>query len=180
MIPLRDVIPSRTAPYITISVIAANALVFGFLNPSLLHVGSNMLCLWLFGGTVEDRMGHVRFLTFYLLCSGATALAQTMAAPSSPMAAAGASGAVAAVMGAYLVLYPYSRIVTFLPIVTFFHVAEVPAVVFVVLWVLLQFAGAPASIAGFTAHVTGFIAGGAGVLVFRRPERLRVEWWNDV
>jgi membrane associated rhomboid family serine protease len=224
VIPLRDVIPSRTTPYVTIALIAVNALVylyemtlgetaleefilyFGlvpaafswvamltsmFLHGGLLHVGGNMLFLWIFGDNVEDRMGHGRFVVFYVLCGAAAALAQTAMSPDSVVPMVGASGAVAGVMGAYFVLYPHSRIVTLIPLFVFFHVMEVPALVFLGLWFVLQFVsgvgsiaaatgGEPAGGIAFWAHVAGFVAGVSGVLVFRRPERQRVEWWNDL
>jgi membrane associated rhomboid family serine protease len=224
VIPLRDVIPSRTTPYVTIGLIVVNALVFlyemtlgdptleefilyfglvpaafswvtvltsMFLHGGFLHVGGNMLFLWIFGDNVEDRMGHGRFVAFYLLCGAAAALAQTAMSPDSVVPMVGASGAVAGVMGAYFVLYPHSRIVTLVPLFVFFHVMEVPALVFLGLWFVLQFVsgvgsiaaatgGEPAGGIAFWAHVAGFVAGVSGVLVFRRPERQRVEWWNDV
>jgi membrane associated rhomboid family serine protease len=224
VIPLRDVIPSRTTPYVTIGLIAVNTLVylyettlgdpsleefilyFGlvpaafswvavltsmFLHGGLLHVGGNMLFLWIFGDNVEDRVGHGRFVVFYLLCGAAAALAQTAMSPDSVVPMVGASGAVAGVMGAYFVLYPHSRIVTLVPLFVFFHVMEVPAIVFLGLWFVLQFVsgvgsiaaatgGEPAGGIAFWAHVAGFVAGVSGVLVLRRPERQRVEWWNDV
>jgi membrane associated rhomboid family serine protease len=223
VIPLRDVIPSRTTPYVTIALIVVNVLVFlyeftlddsyledfilyfglvpaafswvavvtsMFVHGGLLHVGGNMLYLWIFGDNVEDRMGHGRFLVFYLLCGAAAALAQTAVRPDSTVAMVGASGAVAGVMGAYFVLYPHSRIVTLIPLFVFIQVMEVPAIVFLGFWFLLQFVSGIGSIAAaaaepsggiaFWAHVAGFVAGVSGVLVFRRPERQRVEWWNDV
>jgi membrane associated rhomboid family serine protease len=222
MIPLRDVIPSRTTPYVTFSLVALNALVFlfqltlgdgveefilyfglvpaafswvavltsMFVHGGLLHFGGNMLYLWIFGDNVEDRMGHGRFLVFYLLCGAAAALAQTISSPDSVVPMVGASGAIAGVMGAYFVLYPRSRIVTLLPIFVFFHIVEVPAIFFLGFWFLLQLlsgvgsiatatGGEPAGGIAFWAHAAGFVAGLSGVLVFRRPERQRVEWWND-
>ena len=162
-----------------------------FVHGGLLHVGGNMLFLWIFGDNVEDRMGHGRFLVFYLLCGVAAALAQTAFSPNSVTAMVGASGAIAGVMGAYFVLYPRSRIVTLLPIFFFFQIIEVPAIVFLGFWFVLQFisgvgsiaaatGGEPAGGVAFWAHVAGFVAGLGGVFVFRRPERQRVEWWNDV
>jgi len=223
MIPIRDVIPSRTTPVVTIGLIVLNALVFlyqlslgefvnefilyfglvpaafswvtvftsMFLHGGLLHFGGNMLYLWIFGDNVEDRMGHGRYLTFYLLCGAAAALAQTAMNPDSVVPMVGASGAIAGIMGAYIVLYPRSRIVTLLPIFIFFQFIEVPAIFFLGIWFLLQFAsglgsiasatgGEPAGGIAFWAHVAGFVAGMSGVIVFRRPERQRVEWWNDV
>jgi membrane associated rhomboid family serine protease len=222
VIPLRDVIPSRTTPYVTIALIALNALVFFyqfslgpaveefilyfglipaafswvavftsmFLHGGLLHFGGNMLYLWIFGDNVEDRMGHGRFLVFYLLCGVAAALAQTIAVPDSVVPMVGASGAIAGVMGAYFVLYPRSRIVTLVPIFLFIQIIEVPAIFFLGFWFLLQLVsgvgsmakatgGEPAGGIAFWAHAAGFLAGLSGVLVFRRPERQRVEWWND-
>jgi membrane associated rhomboid family serine protease len=223
LIPLRDVIPSRTTPFVTIGLIVVNVLVFlyelslgeaylerflfswglvpatfswvavlssMFLHGGVMHVGSNMLFLWIFGDNVEDRMGHGRFVVFYLLCGLAAALAQTAMDPDSTVPMVGASGAVAGVMGAYFVLYPHSRIVTLVPIFFFIHIMEVPAILFLGVWFLLQFVsgvgsiaaatgGEPAGGIAFWAHVAGFVAGLGGVLVFRRPERQRVEWWND-
>jgi membrane associated rhomboid family serine protease len=222
MIPLRDVIPSRTTPYVTITLIALNALVFlyqfllgerveefilyfglipaafswmavltsMFVHGGLLHFGGNMLYLWIFGDNVEDRMGHGRYLVFYLLCGTAAALAQTITRPDSVIPMVGASGAIAGVTGAYFVLYPRSRIVTLLPFFFFFQVVEVPAIFFLGIWFVMQLlsgvgsiaaatAGEPSGGIAFWAHVAGFVAGLSGVLVFRRPERQRVEWWND-
>jgi membrane associated rhomboid family serine protease len=224
VIPIRDVIPSRTTPFVTVGLIVVNTLVFlrqltldgsaveefflyfglvpaafswvavltsMFVHGGFAHFGFNMLFLWIFGDNVEDRMGHGRFLVFYLLCGVAAALAQTATDPNSIVAMVGASGAIAGVMGAYIVLYPHSRIVTVIPILFYLHVMEVPAVVFLGLWFVLQFVsgigslaaatgGEPAGGIAFWAHIAGFVAGVSGVLVFRRPERQRVEWWNDV
>ena len=221
MIPLRDVITSRTTPYVTFALIALNAAVFVyqfllgntveefilyfglipaafswvtvvtsmFLHGGLLHFGGNMLYLWIFGDNVEDRMGHGRFLVFYLLCGTAAALAQTASRPDSVIPMVGASGAIAGVMGAYFVLYPHSRIVTLLPFFVFFHIVEVPAIFFLGVWFVMQLLSGVGSIGvttagetggiAFWAHAAGFLAGLSGVLVFRRPERQRVEWWND-
>ncbi len=220
MIPLRDVIPSRTTPFVTVTIIVVNALVFAFelllgdatnelliefglvpaffswgnvissmfLHGGLLHFGGNMLYLWIFGDNVEDRMGHGRFLFFYLLCGIAAALAQTLTNPHSLVPMIGASGAIAGVMGAYFVLYPHSRIVTLaLPLII---LIEIPAILFLGIWFLMQLVSGVGSIAtvaersgggiAFWAHAAGFAAGALGVFVFRRPERQRVEWWNDV
>src|ERR1041384_2454029 len=222
MIPLRDVIPSRTTPYITIALVVINVLVFlyqlslgdevnafvfgyglvpayfswvsvvtsMFLHGGFLHVAGNMLYLWIFGDNVEDRMGHGRFLVFYLLCGVAAALAQTISQPDSVVPMVGASGAIAGGMGAHFVLYPKSRIVTLIPLFFFFQVIEVPAILFLGIWFLMQFISGLGSIVTVAtgqaaggvavwAHVAGFVAGISGVVVFRRPERQRVEWWPD-
>jgi len=221
MIPLRDVIPSRTTPFVTMTIIGVNALAFlyelslgetvdrfllyfglipayfswvtvftsMFLHGGLLHVGGNMLYLWIFGDNVEDRMGHGRFVVFYLLCGVSAALAQAMLNPDSLVPMIGASGAIAGVMGAYFILYPHSRIVTLVPFG--FLLIEVPAILFLGIWFLMQLLSGVGSIAttvrgepgggvAFWAHVAGFAAGSIGVFVFRRPERQRVEWWNDL
>ncbi|HXD16772.1 MAG TPA: rhomboid family intramembrane serine protease [Vicinamibacterales bacterium] len=223
MIPLRDIIPSRTTPVVTIALIVINVLVFlyelalgrgvnaftlywglvpaafswvtvltsMFLHGGIMHVGGNMLYLWIFGDNVEDRMGHARFLVFYLLCGAAAALAQTVTQPDSLIPMVGASGAIAGVMGAYFVLYPKSRIVTLVALFFFFQVIEVPAILFLGIWFIMQFLSGLGSILtvtsgqasggiAFWAHVAGFVAGISGVVVFRRPERQRVEWWHDV
>jgi membrane associated rhomboid family serine protease len=223
MIPLRDVIPSRTFPSLVVTIIALSALAFiyeltltdrqlalfvreygvvpidlslesvftsMFLHGGWMHFLGNMLFLWIFGDNVEDRMGHGRFLVFYLLCGAIAAFAHVLSEPSSPVPTIGASGAVAGVMGAYFVLYPHSRILTLLPIIIFWQIIEVPAVVFLGLWFLLQLfsgvdtmlmaaQGAPAGGIAFWAHVAGFAAGVVLVFVFRRPERTRVEWWDS-
>ena len=150
MIPLRDVIPSRTTPYITITIIALNALAWlfelslphdvlqrvphglrrragrtfapptlitsMFLHGSWSHVLGNMWYLWIFGDNVEDRVGHGRFIVFYLLCGIAAALGQVAVDPHSTLPTIGASGAIAGVMGAYFVLYPHSRVLTLIPL----------------------------------------------------------------
>ena len=221
MIPLRDVIPSRTRPVVTVALLAMNVLVFlrqagldvpemeqfigafglvpadfswlavltsMFVHGGLMHVAGNMLYLWIFGDNVEDRMGHGRFLAFYLLCGAAAALAQTTAAPDSPVPMVGASGAIAGVMGAYFVLYPKSRVLTLIPFPI--TVVEIPAVYLLGLWFVMQFVnglasmtppegGALAGGVAFWAHAAGFGAGALLVLVFRRPERQRVEWWDE-
>jgi membrane associated rhomboid family serine protease len=157
-----------------------------FLHAGWLHLIGNLLSLWIFGDNVEDRMGHGRYLIFYLLTGLVANLAQTTANPGSPVPLVGASGAIAGVMGAYIVLFPRSRVLVLIPIIIFFDIIEVPAIVFLGFWFLLQLLagvgsmseqGAVAGIA-FWAHAAGFLSGIVGVLLFRRPERQRVEWWS--
>ncbi len=220
MIPLRDVIPSRTRPIITLLLLALNLLVFllqfgldereaerfvrtwglvpaffswpalltsMFTHGGVMHFAGNMLYLWIFGDNVEDRMGHGRFLCFYLLCGTTAALAQVAIAPNSLVPMVGASGAIAGVMGGYFVLYPRSRVLTLLPFPLMLF--ELPAVYLLGLWFVVQFVGGLGSLSvgaenelaggvAFWAHIAGFVAGAALVLLFRRPERQRVEWWD--
>jgi len=219
VIPLRDVIPSRTTPWVNLSLIAINLLVFVFeltLSPpqlrsffgmyglvpahfswiaaltamfvhaGWLHVVGNLLSLWIFGDNVEDRMGHGRYLAFYLLAGLAANLAETWANPHSVIPLIGASGAIAGVMGAYLVLFPRSRVLVLIPIIIFFDIIEVPAVFVLGFWFLMQLLGGVGSLAdsgaiggvAFWAHAAGFLSGVVAVLLFRRPERQRVDWWS--
>ena len=143
-----------------------------FLHGGLLHVAGNMLYLWIFGDNVEDRMGHGRFLVFYLLCGIAAALAQTIAAPDSVVPMVGASGAIAGVMGAYFVLYPKSRIVTLVPLFFFFQIIEVPAIFFLGIWFVMQFLSGVGSIVT-AARRRGLLGARRGIRG-RHQRRVRV------
>jgi membrane associated rhomboid family serine protease len=218
MIPLRDVIPSRTVPFLTVSIIALNALAwfyelslpredlpvflrqFGvvpayftvptlissmFLHGSWSHVLGNMWYLWIFGDNVEDRMGHFRFLIFYLLCGIVAALGQIFIDPTSTLPTIGASGAIAGVMGAYFVLYPQSRVLTLIPLIVFWEIVELPAIFLLGFWFLMQLfsAGAIAATAhsqaggvAFMAHVAGFLTGLVGGFVFRKRQQPDTRW----
>jgi membrane associated rhomboid family serine protease len=209
MIPLRDVIPSRTTPYITITIILINAVawlfeiglprdvlslflqIYGvvpadlraptlitsmFLHGSWSHVLGNMWYLWIFGDNVEDRFGHGRFIIFYLLCGIISALAQVAVDPSSTLPTIGASGAIAGVMGAYFVMYPRSRVLALIPLIIIWDIIELPAIVLLGLWFILQLfnsstvaatAGTRGGVA-FTAHVAGFVIGAISVFAFRK------------
>jgi membrane associated rhomboid family serine protease len=151
-----------------------------FLHGGWLHLGGNMLYLWIFGDNVEDRLGHVRFLLFYLACGLAAALTQIYIHPTSKIPMVGASGAVAGVLGGYLLLFPYSRVLALIPILFFFQIVELPALLFLVFWFLMQFlngavaiTAAPYSTGGVAwwAHIGGFIGGMA--LGFLFPKRKR-------
>src|SRR5262252_8098630 len=210
MIPLRDVIPSRTTPYITITIIGLNALAwfyelslprrelamflqqFGvvpaffyastlvtsmFLHGSWMHVIGNMWYLWIFGDNVEDRLGHGRFIIFYLLCGVVAALGQVFMDPTSTLPTIGASGAIAGVMGAYFVLYPQSRVLTLIPLIIIWEVVELPAIFLLGFWFLMQLFSAGAIAAttnsqnggvAFAAHVAGFLTGLVGVFIFKK------------
>jgi len=137
-----------------------------FLHGGWLHFLGNMWFLWIFGDNIEDHLGHGRFLVFYLASGILAGLAQVIASPSSPVPMIGASGAIAGVMGAYLVLYPRARVLTLIPIFFFISLYEIPAIFFLGIWFLIQvWSGTASSAMGstggvaFWAHTGGFIAG---------------------
>ena len=236
MLPLKDDLPSRTVPFVTVALIALNVLAylyplslgvgdqasprtaiaagealvheFGlvpcrvmgscawdfphpvitiftsmFLHGGLLHVGVNMLYLWIFGGNVEDTFGHGRFLVFYLLAGLGAALAQTAMTPDSLIPMIGASGAVSGVLGAYLFLYPHATILTLVTIGFFIRFVHVPAVVVLGFWIIVQVVsgvvsagtrdGEGGGIAWF-AHIGGFLAGIMLLFVMRRRSARRL------
>jgi len=218
--PLRDNIPTRGFPYLTVAIILANVLVWLFFqeagnagdqqyvdygalpceitdNPcgglhqsqpwaltlltsmfmhgGWLHLGGNMLFLWIFGNNIEDAMGRPRFIAFYLLGGVAALAAQVIADPTSTAPTIGASGAIAGVLGGYLVLYPRARVVTLIFIVFFFTILEVPAMLFLLIWLAQQAlfvslelsdpTGGQGGVAYF-AHIGGFAFGAASVKLF--------------
>lgn len=152
-----------------------------FLHANLLHVLANMWMLWIFGDNVEDRMGHGRYLVFYFLCGVAAVTAQAWSAPHATVPMIGASGAIAGVLGAYFLLFPGARILTFVPIFIFFYLFEVPAVFFIGFWFFFQFlqgamhqfAAGEAGEGGVAwwAHVGGFVGGMVLVRLFIRDFR---------
>src|SRR5437660_6792635 len=191
MIPLRDVIPSRTTPYITVTIITLNALawlfeislpqndlnqflyVYGvvpaqfspvtlitsmFLHGSWMHVIGNMWYLWIFGDNVEDRLGHGRFIAFYLACGIVAAVGQILIDPASPLPTIGASGAIAGVMGAYFVLYPRSRVLTLVPLILFWTFWWLPAWIVLGYWFLIQFLSGAATSIAYTSQIGGGMA----------------------
>ena len=145
----------------------ANLLTSMFLHGGWLHVLGNMLYLYIFGDNVEDRLGHLRYLLFYLLCGCAAGGAQALSSPGSNLPMVGASGAIAGVSGAYFLFFPGARVVTLVPIFFFLQVIEIPAVIFLLIWFLGQLMlglaalGTHAAAGGvaFWAHVGGFVAG---------------------
>ncbi len=147
-----------------------------FLHGGVLHLVGNMWYLWIFGDNVEDAMGHGRFLLFYLLTGVIAALAQIFANPSSQIPMIGASGAIAGVLGAYMVLYPQGRVLTLLWVFYFIRFIELPALIVLGFWFLIQllsyslnpFGGGVA----WMAHIGGFLAGALLVRFFAvRPRR---------
>ncbi|MFB6285026.1 MAG: rhomboid family intramembrane serine protease [Candidatus Bipolaricaulia bacterium] len=149
-----------------------------FVHGGLLHIASNMWFLWIFGDNVEDRMGTGRFLIFYLLTGLVAAAAQIVSNPASSTPMVGASGAVAGVLGAYMMLYPHGRVLTLMWIVWFIQFIELPAVIVLGMWILLQVIQAligQGMLSGggvaYLAHIGGFLAGVVLVKVFARPEQ---------
>jgi membrane associated rhomboid family serine protease len=135
-----------------------------FLHGGLMHIAGNMLFLWIFGDNMEDEMGHVGFLLFYLASGFAAAMAQYFAAPFSQVPMVGASGAIAGVMGGYLLLFPRAKVDILIIIVVFFRVFPIPAWVMLGIWFALQFfggIGADVNAGGvaYWAHAGGFVAG---------------------
>ena len=142
-----------------------------FLHAGLFHLVGNMLYLWIFGTNVEDVMGQGRFLLFYTLCGLAGAGAQIAADPASSIPMVGASGAIAGVLGAYLVMFPTARVLTLFFFVFFVRVIPIPALIVLGIWLLIQLINAgqitPGGVAWF-AHLGGFIAGLILIVFFRR------------
>ena len=210
MFPIRDNIPSRSWPLITVALILANfyyfyqELILGdaalsrfihiwglvpadfiaglartpfapeaylplvtnlFLHGGWMHILGNMWYLWIFGDNVEDCLGKLRFVFFYLLCGVAANLAQVVVDPASTVPTIGASGAISGVLGAYLTLFPRARISTLIPLFPIFPVVRIPAVLFLAVWFLLQLQNGAISLfmAGtniaWWAHIGGFAAG---------------------
>ncbi len=210
MFPLRDNVPSRSWPLVTVLLIAANFYVFYqelilsdaalgrmihalglvpadflarlarepfafttylpfvtnlFLHGGWMHILGNMWYLWIFGDNIEDRLGKFRFLFFYILCGVLANAAQVIVDPLSPVPTVGASGAISGVLGAYLMLFPKARIATLIPLFPIFPIIQIPALLFLPLWFLLQLQ--QGALALFTAgagiawwaHIGGFAAG---------------------
>jgi membrane associated rhomboid family serine protease len=210
VIPIRDNIPSKTTPYVTWAIIAANCYVFyleitamslggfdnfinhwavipahlfaapskywytlitaAFLHGGWMHIIGNMVFLYIFGDNVEDRMGHVKYLFFYILVGILANGSQALVSQSSKIPLIGASGAIAGVLGSYFFFYPHSKILTLIPLGFFMRLVELPAFLFLGFWFLLQTLSSAGAYAGhgaahqsggvaFLAHAAGFVAG---------------------
>ena len=147
-----------------------------FLHGSLMHIGSNMLYLWIFGDNVEDRLGHFRYLLFYLLCGFCATFAHAYFSSASRLPAIGASGAIAGVLGAYLILFPRAQVTTLIPIFFFITVRQLPAILILGLWFVLQLFSGVGSLGtmednmggvAYFAHIGGFVMGMACGLLLR-------------
>lgn len=137
-----------------------------FLHGDWLHILGNMLFLYIFGDNVEDRMGHFRYLLFYVITGIFAALLHIAINPLSPVPMIGASGAISGVLGAYLIYFPRARVLTIIPIIIFIHFVYVPAAIFIILWFVIQlvsgiFVLGSETTGGiaFWAHIGGFVAG---------------------
>jgi membrane associated rhomboid family serine protease len=218
MIPIRDTIPSRTFPIVTIGLIATNTIVFlfevslgqrlgdfmmtfglvpirffhstdggiyligrffpfvtsMFLHGGWLHIIGNMWYLWIFGDNVEDRMGHFRYIIFYLICGFAAGFTHLYFNQGSGVPTVGASGAIAGVMGAYFILYPTARVWTLIPIFFFGRIIPIPAYILLGFWILMQFvsgilsSGVSQGGVAWWAHIGGFAAGAILVFIFKK------------
>ena len=143
-----------------------------FLHGGWMHLIGNMLYLWIFGNNIEDAMGHWRFVLFYLLCGAAAALAQVLQDPASATPMIGASGAIAGVLGAYLLLYPRARVLVLVFLGFFVTTLRLPALLVLGFWFVLQFfnavvAGEAGGGVAWWAHIGGFVAGLGLILLFR-------------
>jgi membrane associated rhomboid family serine protease len=206
VIPLRDENPTKHTPYVTVSLIIINvvvflyqftlshqqeiilsyeygavpALIFGlkeapaflsplpwpltlitacFLHGGFMHLGGNMLYLWIFGNNIEDTLGPIRFIVFYLVGGVIANMSHVITEPSSTLPMIGASGAIAAILGAYLMLFPNAKIVVFLWFIFIWQVIRVPAVIVLAIWFLLQVLGMGGEGVAWMAHIGGFVAG---------------------
>jgi membrane associated rhomboid family serine protease len=155
-----------------------------FLHGGWAHLLGNMLYLRIFGDNVEDRLGHLRYLGFYLATGVIAALAQAYLYPDSMVPTVGASGAISGVLGAFLVMFPHARVMTVVPLLIFFPLLEIPAVVYLGFWFLMQVLNGAMALAvmgdsggvAWWAHVGGFAAGMALAPLLRRRQSYPRAW----
>jgi membrane associated rhomboid family serine protease len=163
-----------------------------FLHGGFLHILGNMLYLWIFGDNVEDRLGHFKYVLFYLACGWAASYAHIWSSPGSRLPSIGASGAIAGVLGAYITLHPHARVVALLPLGIFTQIVKIPALFFLGFWFLQQFLMGAMSLGVRTAetggvawwaHIGGFVAGVVLVRILGRRGRprpvARDAWWEN-
>jgi membrane associated rhomboid family serine protease len=153
-----------------------------FMHGGWMHLFGNMWFLWIYGDNVEDVLGHGKYLLFYLLCGIAAAMVHVMVAPESRVPTLGASGAIAGVMGAYLIKFPHSRIITLVPVFVFLTTMEIPAVFMLLYWFVIQIFSGVGSIGysnvsrggvAWFAHIGGFVCGIILVYLMGTRERFR-------
>jgi len=159
--------------------VALSFLTSMFLHGGFMHIAGNMLYLWIFGNNVEDAMGRLRFLLFYLFCGFTAAGTQVLVGPNVRVPTIGASGAIAGVLGAYILMFPRARIDTVLLLWSFIRIIQLPAIVVLGFWFVLQLLNgvlsfSPAATGGtaWFAHIGGFVAGLALSPLLRRRERM--------
>jgi membrane associated rhomboid family serine protease len=154
-----------------------------FVHGGLFHLGGNMLYLWIFGDNVEDRIGRRKFLVFYLLSGLAAAAAQIWTDPASKIPMVGASGAISGVLGAYLFLFPHARVLTFIPLGFFYRLVEIPAVIVLGFWIIVQVLNGVGTLGvqvggvAWFAHIGGFVAG-LGMVVLLSGGSKWLRWRN--
>ncbi|MBM3790611.1 MAG: rhomboid family intramembrane serine protease [Acidobacteria bacterium] len=151
-----------------------------FLHGGLMHIGGNMLYLWIFGNNIEEAMGHVRFVAFYLVCGLLAALANMLTDIGSAIPMIGASGAISGVLGAYLLLYPRAQVLTLVPLGFFIRLMYIPAGLVLTIWFVLQLinssmSGGEGGGVAWWAHIGGFVAGMVLVGIFKKR---RVRFFN--
>jgi len=156
-----------------------------FIHGGFLHILGNMWFFWIYGRGVEDVLGHAKFFFFYMVCGVAAGLVQVLVNSNSPVPTVGASGAIAGVMGGYLIRFPRARIVTLVPIFFFITTIDIPAAFLLLYWFALQFfegvgsisSSASAGGVAFFAHVGGFLAG-MGLMAIMAPRRPQYQAWS--
>jgi membrane associated rhomboid family serine protease len=157
-----------------------NVITSAFLHGGWMHMLGNMWFLWIFGDNIEDILGHGKYLLFYLACAVVAALTQSWLTTDPRIPMVGASGAIAGVMGAYIIKFPHSRILSLVTVIFFFTTIEVPAWVMLIFWFVTQFFNGVGTIAyshasgggvAFFAHVGGFVAGAGLILLMQPRER---------
>ena len=167
-------VPERTLGEFVLSLLFS-----AFLHGNLLHIGGNMLFLWVFGNNVEDFLGHFKYILFYLVGAIGSGFAQVLTNLGSDTPAIGASGAVAAILGAYFVLYPRARVNVLVPIIFIWTVLQLSAFVVLGLWFLIQFLTEQPGVA-WQAHAGGFILGAVLILILGgRPHPRRPVWQTE-
>ena len=158
-------------PYIPNSVTLFTSM---FLHGGLFHLGGNMLYLWIFGNNIEDSMGHIKFVVFYVICGIAAVFAHTVINPGSKIPMIGASGAIAGVLGAYILLFPRAKVSTLIFFGFFIRIIEIPALIMIGFWIVIQFlsgamsAGVQGGGIAYFAHIGGFLAGFAFIVFFKK------------
>src|SRR5882762_2092647 len=159
-----------------------------FIHGGFLHILGNMWFLWIFGRGIEDILGHAKFLIFYLACGLAAGIIHVLVNASSPVPTVGASGAIAGVMGAYLIKFPRARIVTLVPIIIFITTVEIPAWAMLLWWFVIQLFSGLGSLAttnyagggiAWFAHVGGFVAGMLLIRAFPVKRRQWRAWYEE-